>query len=294
MNITENESKRPEVWTVISLLRWLEPYFQKHNIESPRLVAELLLSKVLDCKRIDLYVNFEKPVTRNELQILKSLIKRITNHEPLHYVLASAQFLDLTIQLNRKVFIPRPETEILVQRIFEDLNKWKDEKLNILDIGCGSGAISLALAKFFRNSTVFAIDTSSDAIAQTLENAQYHKLDNIRATKLDILNQSLDKEFDIIVSNPPYIPLNEMQELEPNLRYEPEEALTDFADGLSFYRRFNEIFPKILKPQGFAFLELGYNQAVRILEIFDTNTFEIAFYEDFLKLKRIAKIKFRN
>jgi release factor glutamine methyltransferase len=286
--MSQNEIKTKKVWTVLELIDWGTQYLRDKAFESPRLVIELLLSKVLNLSRIELYLNFEKPLTSVELSTIKSYIKRLLSGEPLQYILGEVQFLNFKLNLLKKVFIPRPETEILVATVFEVYKELRDNQMKILDIGCGSGAISIALADFFRNSKIIAIDIDSNAIEQTLENANSYNLKNIECLKIDILKTIPEGNFDIIVSNPPYIPWAEYENLPPHIKKEPKHSLTDGADGLTFYRRFAEIFPTLLSPNGSFFLEVGWNQSESVASIFREKGFDVLIKKDFEKIKRIV------
>ncbi|MEJ5287303.1 MAG: Peptide chain release factor N(5)-glutamine methyltransferase [Candidatus Kapaibacterium sp.] len=276
-----------KIWTINDIILWGIGYLKEKNIDSPRLSIELLLCQILGLSRLELYLYFDKPLTPNELSQLKILLKRLTKGEPLQYILGWTQFLSYKILLNKKVFIPRPETEMLVNLVCSHYKHKKDEALKILDIGCGSGAITIALADFFKNSEVTAIDIDDNAIAQTEENIDYHKLTNATVLKLNILKELPEGKYDIIVSNPPYIPLNEYKELSPQVLKEPKVALTDDSDGLTFYRRFANIFSKILTETGNFYLEIGYNQADSVSKLFLSQGFQIKIEKDFQNIKRI-------
>lgn len=277
-----------KIWKIIDIIQWGRDYFAKKSFSSPRLLIELLLCKVLNCKRIDLYTNFDKPLSKNEIDELKALITLVLNYEPLQYVLGVTQFLDLNLKVAKGVFIPRPETEILVEIIRDELKYAIDENLEILDIGSGCGSISIALAKSFPNSKILTIDISDLALELTKENIAIHNIRNVTCRKLDILQQTPEEKFDLIVSNPPYIPISELENLEENVKKEPLEALTDFADGLTFYRRFAEIFNGILKQDGRFYLEIGFGQSNEIEKIFVNSGFRLKFYEDLQKVRRFV------
>lgn len=285
--MSQNEIKAKKQWTILEIINWGTKYLAAKGTESPRLTIELILSKILSSSRIELYLDYEKPLTQAELFELKIALKRITAGEPLQYLLEETQFLNHKIKLTKKVFIPRPETEILVATVFENFKEFQQKPFNIIDIGCGSGAISIALAIFFPHSTITAVDIDPFAIEQTNENAQLLNLHNINCFQLDILRTTPKGKFDIIVSNPPYIPLNEYRVLPVQVLKEPQVALTDGADGLTFYRRFAEIFPTILSSNGSFFLEVGWNQAETVCSIFRAKGFDVETKKDFQKIKRI-------
>lgn len=276
-----------KIWRTIDIIRWGQKYFATKSFPSPRLLIELLLCKVLNCKRIDLYLSFERPLTNGEIYKLKEMILQVLQHEPLQYIIGQTQFLDFTLNLRKGVFIPRPETELLVVEVRRDLSFKSNEALEILDIGCGSGAISIALAKYFPNSNVFAIDISETALEIAKENASINNVCNIIFLKLDILRGTPPKKFDVIVSNPPYIPFPQIGELDKNVKKEPLEALTDFSDGLTFYRRFAEIFPLLLRNFGKFYLEVSDEQAELVKVIFAESGFNLQFRKDSQNIKRI-------
>lgn len=275
------------LWRIIDIISWGTEYLKEKGFESERLLIELLLAYILNCRRIDLYLNYEKPLTNKELSDLKMALKRLLNHEPFQYIIGETQFLDLRILLNRRVFIPRPETEMLAKQIMDDFIARQQAHLQILDIGCGSGAIALALAKYFPLSCVLAIDISDEALSQTEENARLNSISNITTKKLNIIENLPSGKFDIIVSNPPYLSIEEYRNVEPNLLFEPKESLTDNSDGLCFYRRFAEIFTELLASNGKFYLEIGYNQAEQVSKIFAKRGFTVKFLLDFNAIKRI-------
>lgn len=287
-HIESTQHSPGNLWRIIDIISWGTEYLKGKGFESGRLLIELLLAYILNCRRIDLYLNYEKPLTDSELDNLKTALKRLLNHEPLQYIVGETQFLGLRILLNRRVFIPRPETEMLAKQIMDDFIAQRQANLQILDIGCGSGAIALALAKCFPRSRVLAIDISDEALSQIEENAKINSISNITIEKINILEDSPDGKFDIIVSNPPYLSTEEYQNVEPNLLFEPKESLTDDSDGLCFYRRFAEIFPNLLAPNGKFYLEIGYNQAEQVAQIFAKHKLTVKFILDFNTIKRIV------
>ncbi len=284
-----------KVWTIRDIILWGENYFATKKVEAPRLSIELLLCNLLEMSRLDLYLNYELPLCAIELQTLKSQIRRLLKGEPLQYILGWTQFLQYKILLNKKVFIPRPETEYMVNFIINKLKSQQTQEMKILDIGCGSGAISVALADFFKKASVLAIDIDTNALLQTEENAKLHNLDNIKTMNLDILKQIPKDTFDLIVSNPPYISLQEYKRLPRNVLKEPSISLTDNADGFSFFRCFASIFPKILSNVGSFFLEVGWDQADEVEKIFTEKAFPVNIEKDFQGIKRIVySIRFLN
>ncbi len=280
-------------WTIIDVLKWATDYFIGKGIESPRLNIELMLCSVLNIPRIKIYTQFDKPLNELELKNLKNMILKRVSGEPLQYILGKTSFLDSEIMVNDTVMIPRPETELLVSRILQDYsNKYK--KYNILDIGTGSGCIALTLAKNFPASDILAIDVSYFAIMTAKINGTNLAIRNISFNQCDILKDLPTRQkFDIVVSNPPYIPLNDYNQLEKEVKdYEPRNALTDGSDGLTFYKRYIQILPEILKEDGSFYFEIGYNQKKVIEDLFYGKSFTLTFFEDLNKIPRVLRGKY--
>lgn len=279
-----------EVWTIIEIVKWTSHYFEKQHIESPRLKTELLLCHLLDISRVEIYSNYDKPLSENELTTFKTYIKRVLKHEPVQMIIGKVDFLGLEIRVDSRSIVPRPETEELVQLILSD--KCSRKALKILDIGTGTGCIALRIAKEFPDSEITAIDVSSDALELARGNAAVNRIQNVTFQQLDVSNERIEGKFDIIVSNPPYIDMNEYQKLEPEVReFEPMEALTDRRDGLAFYRIFAEMFKENLQKDGIFYLEFGWGQQEQIREIFSADFFEIAIRNDMNNIPRIVKGK---
>lgn len=275
-----------KVWTIIELINWGTDFFKEKQIESQRLNIELLLCKVLKCERLYLYTNFDKPLSEQELAELRDFVKRRATGEPLQYIIGTVDFYKLNLNVNPSVLIPRPETEQLVEIILSQNGDKKN--LRILEIGTGSGCIAIALAQNLPDSEVYAIDISLDALKLAKENANLNEVKNVFFKKMDILNEIPQKKYDIIVSNPPYIPLLEYKDLEKELFFEPEIALTDKSDGLGFYKRFASIFPKMLNAGGRFYLEMGETTHFSIENIFANTNFNLSLANDFRQTKRFA------
>lgn len=279
-----------KIWTILDVVKWTTEYFELKGIESPRLNIELMLCQVLGISRVDIYTNFEKPLTQAEREIIRNMIIKRVERMPLQYILGNTNFLGLEFFVNDSVMIPRPETEQMVKIILDEIED-KNIHLNILDVGTGSGCIALSLAKRLVNSQILAVDSSYFALFTAKNNASHLMVKNIQFNECDILKEipTIEK-FDIVVSNPPYIPLVEYQKLEPEVKfYEPKNALTDEKDGLIFYKRFAEILPEILKPNGIFYFEFGFGQKEAIERIFQEKVYNINIINDFNKIPRIIK-----
>lgn len=277
-------------WTIVDVLKWTTDYFSQKEIESPRLNIELILCSVLNISRIDIYKQFDKPLTDLELKNIRNMILKRIAGEPLQYILGRTNFLDIEIMVNDTVMIPRPETELLVKRIIDDYpNHFK--KYQILDIGTGSGCIALYLAKSYSQSEVLAIDNSYFALLTAKNNGTNLAIRNVNFNQCDILQEiPTNQKFDIIVSNPPYIPLKDYKELSDEVKnYEPKDALTDGIDGLTFYKRFKEILPILLSDNGRFYFEIGFDQKDSLGKIFGDSGYEIEFFEDFNQIPRILR-----
>lgn len=254
-------TKQP--WTVLSLIEWSTNYLLERNFDEARLHVELLLAHTMQCSRLHLYTNFDRPLTANELALFKELFKRRLTHEPLQYILGETEFMGLPFAVNKHVLIPRPETELLVEKAAEIINSSRKEKVEVLDLGTGSGNIAVALAAFAKSAYVTSIDISNDALAVAKANAERNHASNITFLQADMLTDFLPgKTFDAIVSNPPYIAAEEFSQLQPEVRdFEPRIATTDDHDGLTFIRRISQLASQKLHPGGFLLMEIAYNQS---------------------------------
>lgn len=237
------------------MLDFASDYFGKSGIENPHLEAEILLAKALNMKRIDLYVNFEKPMRADELGLFKSYIKRRKEHEPAAYIIGSRSFMSLDLEVTKDVLIPRPETELIVEA---SISLMKDVPSPlILDIGTGSGAIAVSLAKYLPSARITATDISEKAIDSASRNAKTHNVsDRIQFEAIDLFPATSDK-FDLIVSNPPYIRSDEISKLAPEVRaHEPVSALDGGKDGLAYYSSIIPGARQRLKESGILVLEI--------------------------------------
>lgn len=269
-----------ETWTIIKTLRWTTAYFQSHEIDQPRTDAEVLLAYALHLKRIELYTHHDKPLQDQELKTFKSLIQRRIHHEPVAYITGEKEFWSLDLFVTPDVLIPRPETECLVEAVLDLIPK--GVTLDILDLGTGSGAIVLALAHERPGHHFYAIDRSEAALAVARKNAQRHGVrEKIAFRQGDWFEevQDLRKRFDIIVSNPPYIPTHQIETLSPEIaRYEPRYALDGGKDGLDAIRLILRTAPDYLAPNGKVLLEIGYDQRLAVAALIE----ESGCYKDFV------------
>lgn len=275
--------------TVLESIKLSTEYLEKKGVESPRINAELLLAHILNCKRLGLYLSYDRPLSEDEIIQYRKFLKRRGQFEPYQYIVGSVEFYGLQFEVNSSVLIPRPETEILVEEI---TTQYKNSgEVKILDIGTGSGNIAISLAHHLPNSKITAIDISPSALEVAKKNASANKTDNrIEFVLNDILkNDFNENEFDIVVSNPPYVSVKEFEELQPELKvYEPRYALTDNSDGLIYYREISAKAKKLLKNKGRLFFEIGEGKADEVKRILSENNFsEIIVKNDYLHIERI-------
>ena len=258
---------------VINLIGWTEKYFLSKGLENGRNIGEILLQRLLDCKRVELYFGSEKQLTQDIIKTFHSWIQRLIKNEPLQYITGTIEFYGLELMITPAVFIPRPETERVVDIALQILKTVISPK--ILDVGTGSGCIAIALANELPEASVTGIDIDPNMLKLAQKNADLHKINNIIFKQMDIQKEIPKKSYNLIVSNPPYIPLNQMSDLEKNIKdFEPRIALTDGADGLTFYHRLASVASKILHSNGYLIMEVGQgNHPQKALKLFKNNAF---------------------
>ena len=282
----------PEIWRIIDLLNWAESYFKEKGFENPRTEIEWLLRAVLKCSRMDVYLRFEEPLSKTQLATLRAWVKRRLKREPLQYITGSCDFYGREFSVDKHVLIPRPETERLIDIALEKL-KGIDSP-SILDIGAGSGCIATTLGLEVPGSTVLGIDVSDDALGIANKNKEKLDAENISFQAMDILNTIPEGPFDLLISNPPYIPKEEMDGLMKDVKeFEPTMALTDEKDGLTFYKRFAEIGKELVKNGGWMILEVGLeNHPNDVKKIFSESGYpETELIKDYNGDDRILVIK---
>ncbi len=277
--------------TILESINLSTEFLEKKGIESARTNAELLLAAILNCKRLDLYMSFNRPLAEEEKLKYRDYISRRGKFEPLQYIVGDIEFYGISLKVNRSVLIPRQETEILIEEIINSIDK--SEKIKILDIGTGSGNIALALANNITNVEIVGIDISDDAIELAKNNSEITNLaSQITFSKLDILNSDLSEigdQFDIIVSNPPYVSKEEYKTLQKEIiAHEPLIAVTDNSNGYKFYEHITTISKKLLKQEGRLFYEIGQGQAEKVVNILEQNGFsDIKVKKDYAEIDRV-------
>jgi release factor glutamine methyltransferase len=261
--------------------------------------AERLLSHVLQIPRIELYLNFERPLSVEERAGFKRLLLRRVGSEPLQYILGETEFMSLPFLVNDSVLIPRPETELLVEQavlMFQKKNSAEDT-IALLDIGTGSGCIAVSVAKQCSQVRVLALDISSAALATAQINAEINGVqDKIEFVNGDILQllhgPAALGTFDAIVSNPPYVSSDEFKRLPEEIRlFEPADALDDGHDGLTFFRTFSRHISHLMKPGAFFLVEAGEGQADTIKKMFLENFSKITIIDDYNGIPRVLSFE---
>jgi len=262
------------VWTILALIRWADERFKKEGLATPRLDAEVLLAEALTTDRVGLYTHSDQPLQPDELARFKELIRRRLRREPVAYILGKREFWSLPLRVTPDVLIPRPETETLVAEALKILTPAEGKDFHILEIGTGSGAISIALARELPATKVMATDLSPKALAVAEENALRSGVrERIRFLQGDLFHPLEKGEtFNLIVTNPPYIPRGQFPSLLPEVRdYEPKVALDGGKDGLDFFRRVLPAVDEYLLPGGWFLAEMGAGQDPQILKIAEKN-----------------------
>lgn len=284
----------PQQWTILSLLEWASGYLARRGFDEARLHVELMLAHVLGLKRLDLYLQFDRPLAPEERGAFRLLFERRLKHEPLQYILGHTEFMGLPLAVNRSVLIPRPETEVLVERALELLKEYASRPADVLEIGTGSGNIAVALGSMAPNTTIVSIDNSPEALKVAAGNVARHHLSNVTLLQADVFREFLpDRTFDLMISNPPYVPGDEFRALEPEVReYEPAAAVTDNATGMKILSRIAEIAPHRLRPGGILLMEVGHGQSDRVLGLMiGSGLTDVQLIPDFAHIPRVVQAR---
>lgn len=266
-----------KLWDVVSLLKTSSEFLKQKGIESARLNAEWMLAHVLGLKRFDLYLNFDRPVSPKEREQYRELVRRRLSGEPLQYLLGETEFFGIVLKVDKRALIPRPETELLVEEVINELAKIPSP-IKILEVGTGSGCIAIALAKSLQGAQLVAVDISPDALALAKENAESTKtIEQIKFIEADALApdfaQRFAEPFDALVSNPPYIPIAEKSTVQKELLYEPQQALFT-QTGFEFYEKLCADAQTLLKPNGLLAFELHADGGEKVKNIATVHGFK--------------------
>ncbi|MGD9187350.1 MAG: peptide chain release factor N(5)-glutamine methyltransferase [Desulfobacteraceae bacterium] len=290
-----NDASPGPKWTIIKTLEWTADYFRQHGIAQARAVAEILLAHILSCQRIDLYLRHDQPLNEAELARYKQVIRRRTKFEPEAYIVGQKEFWSLPLQVSADVLIPRPETECLVESVLEKLPA--DDIVSALELGVGSGAITIALAHERPQWCFWASDISHRAVAVARANAV--RLLPMTAIRFFVGRwfEALDTHapaFDLIVSNPPYIPTSQLDQLQPEIKtFEPYSALDGGADGMESLAQIIDTAHIHLNPGGWLILEMGHDQKSQVQQRAKChNAYDLVeFRNDYSGYPRIAQIR---
>lgn len=274
-----------ELWTVRRILDWTIPHLKSHGSESPRLDAEILLAHARGCPRIQLYTNYDEPLTDAQRATMRDLVKRRASAEPVAYLVGHREFFGLDFRVTKDVLIPRPDTETLVVDAIESLKEQTAPR--VLDVGTGSGCIAISLAVNCPNAEITAIDMSEVAIGVSKENADKHNVaSRIRWLQGDLFAPLAAEQFNLIASNPPYIASTEIEELSADVRlHEPRVALDGGVDGLDVIRRLIAEAPQRLTSGGKLLVEISSEQADAVTQLLTEN----GNYDEIVVLKDLAK-----
>jgi release factor glutamine methyltransferase len=282
--------------TVLDVLQSTAAYFKQHEVEHPRLNAEHLLAHSLGCKRLELYLQFERILNENELAPLRELVRRRGQGEPVQHLLGTVEFCGHTFLCDKRALVPRPETEQLVELLIADCGLRSPRRSPstaeagnaemILDVGTGSGVIALSLAAHFPEAKVVATDISEEALALARENAARLGIDHVDFVRSDLL-QSIDGRFDVIVANLPYVGTTERASLSREVLQDPAVALFAGEKGDELTRALIEAAPNYLQPNGLLALEVGLKHSDPLgMLLFEKNFHDISPKKDYAGVTR--------
>jgi len=288
--------ERNEKWTVLKLIRWSENYLGKMKFENPRLNVEWLLAHTLNIDRMQLYLNYDLPLNQTDLSTFKSYLKRRLKHEPVQYITGKTEFMSIPFKIDNRALIPRPETELLVEHVINFAKQiYKNgEEFRLLDIGTGSGNIPIAIKYYLPNAYIVSIDINKGSLDLATENAELNQLnDGIKFLYENVFSGTFvskyHSSFEVIVSNPPYISVQDYNRLPEEIRnYEPAVALSDESDGLNFFRRVIEIAPDLLTRNGTIAFETGETQGQKVSKMLKNYGFHTNIFQDYNKVDRIV------
>ena len=264
---------KSETWTTLKVLTWTKEYLAGKGVENARLEAEWLLCEALSLDRVGLYLNFDKPLSDEELTAFRQMVARRAKREPLQHILGTQEFMGMEFKVSPAVLIPRHDTETLLQEALRIAPK----AASALDIGTGSGCVAIALAKNLPDAAIMSVDISAAALELAAQNAALNGV-QVDFRQGSIFEPVQGGRFDLIVSNPPYIPTADLAGLEPEVRdFEPRAALDGGADGLDFYRQIIYQAPKYLTAKGWLLVEIGIGQWAEVKELFASAGFSAIF-----------------
>jgi len=279
----------PKTWTIGSLVKWAIDDFRARGIENPRLDAELLVAHALGIDRMRVILDAERPLEGAELAALRDLVKRRRAYEPIAYLRGEREFYGLRFRVDKRVLVPRPDTEALVDVALARTSH-VSMSMRQLDLCTGSGCVAIAMARQRPTAKVLASDVSLDALAVARENALRLGAYNVGFVESDLFAAFAGKRFDVITANPPYIPTGEIATLQPDVReHEPRLALDGGADGLALVRRIVAEAPEHLVPGGVLAIEVGAGEAPAAMELFRERGFtDVRADRDIARIERVV------
>jgi release factor glutamine methyltransferase len=279
------------VWSTARLLAWTRDFFERRDVEQPRLCAEILLAHALGCERIELYTRHDAVPAAPQRDAFRALVRQAADGAPIAYLTGTKDFFSLTFEVTPAVLVPRPETEILVERVIHLARQPGAEARRVLDVGAGSGCIIVSLAKHLPEAEAFASDISPPALGIARRNAARHGVaERIDFRIGDLLAPWAGFEFDVIVSNPPYVALRDANATPRAVRdFEPHVALFGGDDGLVFQRRLADEALASLRAGGHLFTEVAFDQADAVRGLFERAGWkDIVTYRDGLRHERVV------
>ena len=244
--------------TVLEILEKTRRFLDRKGIDNSRLNSELILSHTLDCSRLDLYLQFDRLLKESELDLMRPLVLRRSKHEPIQYILGKVDFFNVSLKVDDRVLIPRPETEQLLLTVTETLLR---PPRSILDLGAGAGAIAIALASHYPGAMVTAVDCDKDALELVAENVTSVGLQDRIIVLASDWYEAVDSRFDLVIANPPYLSKDDWISSDPEVReFEPVSALVAEREGLADLREILGGAPQYLNAEGLIALETGIDQ----------------------------------
>jgi len=293
-----------ETWTVLKIIQWTTEYLKGKGIENPRLDSEVLLANLLKLDRVGLYLNYDRPLSKEELSSFREIVKRRGAREPLQYITGHQEFWSLDFKVTPDVLIPRPETEILVEEALRAVRSQESGVWSILDLCTGSGCIAISIAHELKEAVVYAVDASEAALSIARENSERHGVKDRVIFLSGDLYKALENRppatdhrplfFDLIVSNPPYVKSSDIPNIQSEVRdFEPRMAVDGGPKGLDFYRRIVAGVGEYLATGGWLMMEVGEGQAEAVSEMIeDAGSFEApSIVKDLAGIERVVKAR---
>ena len=279
----------PKSWTIGSMVKWATDDFRARGIESPRLDAELIVAHTLKIDRMRVILDAERPLEGSELTQLRDLVKRRRAYEPIAYLRGEREFYGLKFRVDKRVLVPRPDTETLVDAALAR-SSHLSMSMRQLDLCTGSGCVAIAMARQRPTAQVFASDISTDALAVARDNALRLGAYNMAFFESDLFAAFAGKRFDVITANPPYIASAEIATLMPDVRdHEPKLALDGGDDGLVLVRRIVAEAPAHLAPGGLLAVEIGAGEASATVALFEASGFvDVRVHRDIARIERVV------